>query len=363
MRIAIAINSLAMGGAQKVMVSLAYELFNMGHEPHFLLMSKTNIYELPQGIKVHVCLEQSVKNINRMFHARSVVKELKDNIQRIEKHYGKFDLFLSNLDDTNLLMSKVSVQPLYMVIHASINAELNRHAKMGPIKYSRKLNKKIALNNHNLVTVSKGIEEEINRSKRINPSSITTIYNPFDISEIKYKSREFNENIPKGDYWIHVGRFVQQKRHDILFQAVARMKNDLPVVLLCHKPDKALQMAKKYGVADRIITPEYQGNPYPWIRNAKGMLLSSDFEGLPTVLIESLICGTPVVSTDCPHGPSEILSGSLSEYLVPMRNPKALAQTADLLLSRDIDVSFREIESFVSSDIIAKRYLDLVKDA
>ncbi|MCQ1057243.1 glycosyltransferase [Photobacterium sp. ZSDE20] len=360
MRVAIAIDRLSKGGAPKVMLSLANELLTLGHEPHFLLISEENIYNLPKEINVHYLFKSNDKRLNRLFNLDKVANELNEKIAKIESEVGQFDLFLSNLDKTNLLMSRTSVKPLFFVIHASVEEELKRHAMLGPLKYVKKIRSKLALNGHHLITVSKGIEEEIRTKGRIKPASITTIYNPFDIEDIVSKSLEPNPEIPSGEYWIHIGRFVQQKRHDILFASLSKMENNLPIVLLCHKPKQARKLARKYGVEDRLIIPEFQYNPYPWIRAAKGMLLSSDFEGLPTVLIESLICGTPVVSTDCPHGPKEILLDNLAEYLVPRRDPEKLAQKADLLLSRTIDLTDCGIESKVASEVVAKQYLGLM---
>ena len=90
-------------------------------------------------------------------------------------------------------------------------------------------------------------------------------------------------------------------------------------------------------------------------------MLSSDFEGLPTVLIESLACGTPVVSTDCPHGPSEILTGNLSPYLVPRRDPKALAKMIDEVVKQPPSLAEVEILAKVDATLIAKQYLALAK--
>ena len=73
---------------------------------------------------------------------------------------------------------------------------------------------------------------------------------------------------------------------------------------------------------ERVVKIGYIENPFPYLRNAKALLLTSEYEGLPTVIIEALICGTFVISYDCPSGPREILINELSEYLVPMGNVK-----------------------------------------
>ncbi|UJF18227.1 glycosyltransferase [Vibrio sp. SS-MA-C1-2] len=174
------------------------------------------------------------------------------------------------------------------------------------------------------------------------------------------KADEINSEIPKGDYLIHIGRFVKQKRHDILFQAIANMENKLPVVILCHKPEKAMALAKKFNIEDRLIFPSFQKNPYPWIKNAKALLLSSDFEGLPTVLIESLICDTPVVSTDCPHGPKEILLNEQEEFLVHRENFVNLALKTDKILKQPPNIKNAKILDLVTADNISRQYLNLI---
>ena len=79
------------------------------------------------------------------------------------------------------------------------------------------------------------------------------------------------------------------------------------------------------GLGKKVIFQAYTDNPYAWIRHADLFVFSSDFEGFGRVLAEALIIGTPVVSTDCPTGPSEILTGVLKDFLVPPGDVNALA--------------------------------------
>ena len=91
------------------------------------------------------------------------------------------------------------------------------------------------------------------------------------------------------------------------------MNSDLKLVCLGDGElrDEIRELAKTLGIAHRVIFPGYLANPYPVVRKAKAFILSSDFETLPTVLLEALSLGVPCVSVNCPTGPDEILVGEL----------------------------------------------------
>ncbi|AXQ14177.1 glycosyl transferase [Shewanella algae] len=362
-RIGLAIDSLAGGGAEKIVLTLATELKRLGHEPHLLVLTPHYDYAVPEEIPLHVCFDEGERHIIAWWRLGRSVARVKQWFDELEQTYGGFDLILSNLDKSNLLLTRAGVSPLYIVVHNSIEEELKRERKLGLLAYLAMLRTKLALNGQALITVSKGIAQEIRQSGRISPRSMRTIYNPFDIEAIRAKAAEEHPDIPKGDYLIHVGRVARQKRHDILFQALAKMHKPLPLVLLCNNPKKAMKLARKYGVADRIICPGFQANPFPWIKAARLLVLSSDYEGFGNVLVEGLLCGTPVISTDCPHGPDEILTGELAKYLVPRRDSKALSQKLEQALEYYPPFADSQILTQVTIDKIVADYLSLCESS
>ena len=115
-------------------------------------------------------------------------------------------------------------------------------------------------------------------------------------------------------------------------------------------------LVDELNISDKVIFAGFHKNPYPWIKNADLFVMSSDSEGLPTVLIESLIIGTKVVSTNCPTGPSEILTGKLSKYLSPTGDHIALAKNMVSALSEYPELTNKLIEQY-NSEMVAKKYI------
>ena len=359
-RIAIVIDSLAGGGAEIVALRLAIQFRKMGHVPHLLLLQDNCLLDVPEQIQVDACYSASEKRPGALIGVSKAAKRLKSFIEDIERKQGKFDLFLSNLDRTNLLMAKINVSPLHFIIHSSVERELARQKNYGPLKYLAMLRAKQALSGQHLVTVSEGIANEIKTRHRISPASCITIYNPFDSAEITDKASQA-QPMPDGDYIIHVGRLSKGKRHDILLRAFAQMDQKIPLVLLCNNPQKARKLAQQYGVAERVIVPGFQQNPYPWIKNARLLVLSSEYEGLSNTLIEALILGTAVVSTDCDFGPREILTGPLATFLSPVNQATPLAANMDKALRSYPDINSVDFLNKIEAVSVAKQYLNLLQ--
>ena len=157
-------------------------------------------------------------------------------------------------------------------------------------------------------------------------ANIVRIYNAIDGAAIRALAAEPQPALPREPYLIHVGRFAPQKRHDLLFEALRRSELPHRLVLLAN-PEPALErLIVEKGLSGRVTIAGFQHNPYPWIARAELLVLCSDHEGMPNVLIEALACGTRLASTDCPSGPHEMLEGDLARFLAPCGDAVALAQ-------------------------------------
>lgn len=351
MHIAILIDSLAGGGAERVMLTLAKALVRQGHVCRILTLQDGCEHHVPESVTVHSL------GLTGWLPQTFPANHLKAWLKKLATQFGAFDAHISNLDKTNLAVAQLGLPNTLYVVHNSIEDTLRSRYRQ-PFKWWMIRQSMKALSGKDVIAVSLGVAAGITRSPLIEPRSLRTIYNPLDFQEVKALAAEPVTNLPNEPYLIHVGRVARQKRHDILFQALAATQTPIKLVCLCRNVKKAKRLAQKYGVEDRVILPGFNANPYPWIKHAKGLVLSSDFEGFPTVLLEALALEVPVVTTDCDFGPREILTGALAKWLVPTGDPHALAQRIDQLLEQAHPPFNTPILDEIIADKAASRYLN-----
>lgn len=128
---------------------------------------------------------------------------------------------------------------------------------------------------------------------------------------------------------VTAGRMTAAKDHGCLIDAFAQLRGRRAcrLVILGEGPlrRKLEEQAAGLGISEHVLMPGFQSDPFAWMRGASVFALSSHHEGLPVALIEAMACGTPVVSTDCPSGPAEILENGKWGRLVPVGDSGALA--------------------------------------
>jgi glycosyltransferase involved in cell wall biosynthesis len=219
-----------------------------------------------------------------------------------------------------------------------------------------------------IVAVSNGVADDLSVTTDLPRERITRIYNPVVTSTLQDLA-----HAPLDHPWfapgsppviLAAGRLAAQKDFPTLLKAVARVRAVREVRLLIlgeGKERAALQsLARKLGIASALDLPGFVENPFAYMTWASMFVLSSAFEGLANVLIEAMACGCPVVSTDCPSGPREILAGGVYGPLVPVGDDAALAQAilATLDASPDRD-SLRARAAEFSAEHAVERYLEV----
>ncbi|MGB3695405.1 MAG: glycosyltransferase, partial [Spirulinaceae cyanobacterium] len=139
-----------------------------------------------------------------------------------------------------------------------------------------------------------------------------------------------------------VGRLLPPKDFDTLIQAFAQLRKKRPLRLLIlgegNLRSGLESLISNLGISADVSLPGYTNNPYCYMAKAGVFVLSSHFEGLPTVIIEALACNCQVVATDCPYGPQEILANGEFGHLVPVGDVTALASAIELALDQPINI-------------------------
>jgi glycosyltransferase involved in cell wall biosynthesis len=196
-----------------------------------------------------------------------------------------------------------------------------------------------------IVAVSDGVADDLARHATIERARITTVYNPVVGPDLLAKAREPLDHPWFGDdrppVILSVGRLHPQKDFATLLRAFAAVRARRPARLVILgaasqlDPGHAEQLktlAQTLGVADDVDMPGFVDNPFAFMARAAVFVLSSRYEGLPGVLIQALACGCPVVSTDCPSGPAEILDHGRFGPLVPVGDDAGLARAIGAVL-------------------------------
>lgn len=221
--------------------------------------------------------------------------------------------------------------------------------------------------NAKLITVSNLIADKVKKSYNYN--DVVTIYNPIDNSYFEQKANEnFSVNY---QYIIIVGRLTITKQFDSIILAFnnSKLKNEnIKLLILGNGEEKEslIKVISDLNLENEVILLDFQENPYKYMKNALFLVLASKHEGFPMVLIESLACGTPVISFECLSGPSEIITNNENGILVENQNFDKLTLAMNLMIeNKELYLHCKQnakssVEKF-SIEKIGKQWLELMK--
>ena len=219
-----------------------------------------------------------------------------------------------------------------------------------------------------IVAVSTGAAQDLSRITNIPLERIQVIYNPVVNPQLLENAKQSVDHpwFAAGEppVVLGVGRLVEQKDFSTLIRAFAKVRQSRPARLMIlgnGKERKRLDaLISELGIENDVAMLGFTNNPYAYMAKAAVFVLSSAWEGLPTVLIEALAAGAQVVSTNCESGPEEILAGGKYGDLVPVGDSQAMAQSILSVLSgnsKTVDPSWIDQFSWETS---TQKYIDML---
>jgi glycosyltransferase involved in cell wall biosynthesis len=323
--VAISMQDLAGGGVERQTLTLAAELQAKGAS--VTLVVNEAVGELREAVPASIRLvdlqcRRTSRAIPRL--ARFLRRE-------------RPDVLLSNLNHNNIaavLANILAGMPSKVVIcqHSVLSTAYLRTKgwshRVTPLIY-----RLISPGFASAVAVSAGIAREFRTIAHIPQRKITVIHNPVIGADFSARSERPAEHPwlddPTRKVFVTAGRLVPIKDHETLLRALAlyRRQHDGRLLILGAGPlrDDLGALADALGLHDAVDFLGFQDNPLPYFRRADSFVLSSYAEGFGNVLVEAMGCGTPVIATNCEHGPAEILDGGRYGVLVEPRNAQALA--------------------------------------
>lgn len=334
--------NMVFGGVEKVTLNLIKNLSRSNFKIKLVLVNLEGqlLKEIPEDIEVISLLEKKMDNKNKVCKFFEKIIEINLMKNKLKKIIKNEDILLNmNLRNIrlNICLKKYKNKKIGW-FHTTITSDIQTFL----VKFNYKLFKQYEI----IYNVSKDGKKDFDKQFPELESKSKILYNSFDLNKIKEKSLE-----PLGEknYILAVGRLLNEhKGFDILIDAIKKLKIDnikIQLIIIGDGPDrwKIENQIKKNSLEKEVLIKGFDENPYKWMKKSKVFILSSNYEGLPTVLIEALTCETPIVSTNCKCGPSEILNNGEYGVLVPVRDSEALKEgIKKVLLDEELQRKLKE---------------------
>jgi len=329
MRITLVISTFGAGGAERVMALMANYWAEHGHDLTLITLApaEEDFYPLHPGIR-----RVGLGLTNPSTSPRKAVWNNMVRLKRLRTaiHLSQPDAVISFVEKTNILvlMSTIAlhipvvacerIDPRYYKIE-QVWAVLRR------VLYRRAV--AVVVQTEDVRGWAEGF---------LNDTAVYVIPNP--ISPIERTGRVTLNGDPSNKTVAAMGRLVPQKRFDNLIHAFARClarHSDWSLIIVGEGPErKRLEaLSAHLGIGDRVTLLGRLSDPFPVLRKADLFVLSSCYEGFPNALVEAMACQLPVVSTDCPSGPRDIIRDGVDGILVPPDDVAALAGAMDRLMA------------------------------
>ena len=360
MKISLLLPDLRGGGAERVSIDLAQAFAASGHEVTFVLMRAEGEFLEEASQKFPIVDLGMARN-------RQMPAVLVRAFNQLE-----IDALIANmwpLTSVAVVARALSRKKpkLLLVQHNTVSAQYAAKRRLHQVALRASVGATYPLADA-VAAVSEGAARDLERMAGFAVGAVNVLHNPIPFRPPPDSARrEAAERVwgpGEGRRILTVGSLKDSKNHALLLRALAQLGRPAArLMLLGQGQNEAMLrgLAAELGINDRVLFAGFHPDPTPFYASADLFVLSSDHEGLANVLIEALGQGLPVVSTNCPSGPAEILQDGRWGQLVPVGDAGALAEAMDAAIGAavDRDALKRRAADF-SPEIAARRYLDLL---
>ena len=369
---AILINNMTSGGAEKVVVTLLNEFKKTGEPMHLICVGTDQFYDIPEGVKVHYLtnLADLPTNFTKVYYLFACAFKLKKLIRK-----NKYTLIQSHLIAAcfiNIIAKLLGSQHhTQVVLHSWINFDhkgfLKKWLNMRMFRWQfKKANSIVSI----AKVMKQGVDEYFNLKNR---EKHVVIHNPHPIAEIQQLSTINIDDFyfdPQKKYLITIARLTKGKRFEILLESLKKInktRKDVELIIVGNGPEKENyeKICDSLNLSDIVHFLGYRKNPFPYLAQADLFVMTSEWEGLPNILIEAMICKTPVISSDCISGPRDILHPN-SDMRIQLKEKMEYGEFGILYPVGHVDLLVKSILELLNNQIQYENYiqkgLERVKD-
>lgn len=357
-RIALVIDSFRGGGAQRMMVNLANHWVGEGYPVDFLVVTDEGPFRdlLDSNVRLRVLGARSA-----LLSIHSIARYLRHSQPRVILSA------LTNVNIATIVASKLAGKNVRVVV-----SERNSFSSVA--RYSKNYRNRFLLPPlarityplaDRIVGISKGVSEDLSAVLGIPADRITPIYNPVVVPGMSVPATSPNHcwycGPRESPVLIASGRLVAQKDYVTLLRSMALLEDTgARLMVLGEGPERPHleSLVREMGLSERVSFVGFVADPLAYMGHADVFVMSSAWEGFGNVLVEALYCGLPIVSTDCPSGPAEILCNEGYGRLVPVGDAEALAAAIQQAILDPGDAKpRRKRANEFRVDVIAAKYM------
>jgi N-acetylgalactosamine-N,N'-diacetylbacillosaminyl-diphospho-undecaprenol 4-alpha-N-acetylgalactosaminyltransferase len=359
MKLAFIINSLAGGGAERVLSTLLNKLIEK-HECYLILLEPDISYKLNSRIKIiNLNTNSNDSGLKKLitlpilaYKISSILKENKFSLVTSFLYRANYINLLSNMFYNHKTIISERIAPSSMYNNNDLSSLVNKF-----------LIKNLYPKANKIISVSKAIKYDL-----INNFNVKTeqkvIYNPYDIERIiDLSNLNIDYKINKEKSIITIGSLGKRKNHEMLIRSFSSLKdNELKLYILGigELENYLKNLTIELNLENRVIFLGFDNNPYKYLSKCSLFVLASNSEGFPNVLMEAMICGCNVISTDCLSGPREILAPS-SDISIQLSKNIEETSYGILVPIHDSELLTTTIESYIKNKRLRKSHRENIK--